>query len=423
MNFLIIGAGGREHAMAWKLKQSKLCDELYIAPGNAGTALCGVNLPLAVTDFEAIKKICLDKGIHVVIPGPEVPLVEGIVDFFKSDSQLQEIAVIGPGKSGAQLEGSKAFAKKFMKRHQIPTASYSEFDASNFEKGVDFIRNQSLPIVLKADGLAAGKGVLICESHEKALDEFDQMIHNEKFGEASTKVVIEEFLEGIELSVFVLTDGKDYLILPEAKDYKRIGRGDTGLNTGGMGAISPVPFADDAFMKKIEDQVIRPTIKGIQEENLDYSGFIFFGLIKVGEEPYVIEYNCRMGDPETEIVMPRLQNDLGELFNAVATHQLSKYTIKTNPLIGVSTIVVSGGYPGPYQKGLTIEVPDAEENEMIFYAGAIEKEKQVVTSGGRVMAASALAETIEEACQKSRDLAQKVRFDHKYYRNDIGWEF
>lgn len=423
MNFLLIGAGGREHALAWKLKESKFCDYLCIAPGNAGTALCGENINLGVTDFEAIKKVCLEKEIDIVIPGPEVPLVEGIVDFFKADSSLQDIAVIGPGKSGAQLEGSKAFAKAFMEKYQIPTASYNEFDASNFEEGKDYIKAQNLPIVLKADGLAAGKGVLICESHEQALDEFDQMIHDEKFGKASSKVVIEEFLDGIELSVFVLTDGKDYLVLPEAKDYKRIGEGDTGLNTGGMGAVSPVPFADKAFMDKIERQIIQPTIKGIQEDNLDYCGFIFLGLIKVDNAPYVIEYNCRMGDPETEIVIPRLENDLGELFDAVAKNQLAEHQIKTNPLSGVATIVVSGGYPGKYEKGLRIEIPEVHENEYVFYAGAIEKEGNIVTSGGRVMAASALGENLQEALQKSKALAEKIDFDKKYFRQDIGYEF
>lgn len=423
MNFLLIGAGGREHALAWKLKDSKLCDHLYIAPGNAGTALCGENIDLGVSDFEAIKKVCLEKEIDIVIPGPEVPLVEGIVDFFKADSMLQDIVVIGPGKSGAQLEGSKAFAKAFMKKYQIPTASYREFDASNFDEGKDYIESQNLPIVLKADGLAAGKGVLICTSHEQALDEFDQMIHDEKFGKASSKVVIEEFLDGIELSVFVLTDGKDYLILPEAKDYKRIGEGDTGLNTGGMGAVSPVPFADKAFMDKVEQQIIQPTIKGIQEDGLDYCGFLFLGLIKVNNAPYVIEYNCRMGDPETEIVIPRLENDLGELFDAVAKNQLTKHQIKTNPLSGVATIVVSGGYPGKYEKGLKIEIPEKGKDEHLFYAGAIEKEGNIVTNGGRVMAASALGENLQEALQKSKALAEKIDFDKKYFRQDIGYEF
>ncbi len=422
MNILLIGNGGREHALAWKLQQSPLCDKLYTAPGNAGTALCGENLAVDVRDFDEIKQICLEKKIDMVIPGPEVPLVDGIKDYLKSVAALSHLPVIGPGRSGAQLEGSKAFAKSFMKKHHIPTAAYQEFDASSFEEGQQYIRQHSLPIVLKADGLAAGKGVLICETHQQALTEFEQMLGG-KFGHAGSKVVVEQFLEGIELSVFVLTDGKDYLVLPEAKDYKRIGVGDTGLNTGGMGAVSPVPFADEAFLQKIESKIIQPTIQGIQTDELDYTGFIFFGLIKVGEEPYVIEYNCRMGDPETEVIMPRILNDLVELFIAVAKNTLSRHSIQANPLAGVTTIVVSGGYPEAYKKGMKIALPETTENEILFYAGAVEKEGEIVTNGGRVMAATVLAEDLRTAMHKSKSLARKIEFDGKYFRQDIGWEF
>ncbi len=422
MNILLIGNGGREHALAWKLRQSSLCEKLYIAPGNAGTALCGENLPVGVTDFDEIKKICLEKVIDMVIPGPEVPLVEGIKDYLRNDPALSHIPVIGPGRSGAQLEGSKAFAKAFMQKNHIPTAAYEEFDGSSFEEGKKYIQQHSLPVVLKADGLAAGKGVLICDTHQQALTEFEQMLGG-KFGDAGNKVVVEQFLDGIELSIFVLTDGKDYLMLPEAKDYKRIGVGDTGLNTGGMGAVSPVPFADDAFLQKIEAKIIQPTIQGIQSDRLDYTGFIFFGLIKVGEEPYVIEYNCRMGDPETEVIIPRILNDLGELLAAVAKNQLAQHTLQTSPLAGVTTIVVSGGYPEAYRKGLKISIPETSENETLFYAGAVEKEGNIVTSGGRVMAATVLADDLQTAMDQSKELAEKIVFEGKYFRQDIGWEF
>ena len=354
MRILLLGSGGREHALAWKLSQSPLCESLFIAPGNAGTALCGTNLPIGVTDFELIKTACIEKNIDLVIVGPEEPLVKGVTDFLISDPALKNLDVIGPDKTGAQLEGSKAFAKAFMMRHNIPTAAYKEFTLDNYQEGVEYLQKHELPIVMKADGLAAGKGVVICENHLEAIAEFDLMIQRAKFGEASKKVVVEQFLEGIEISVFVLMDGKNYVILPEAKDYKRIGEGDTGPNTGGMGAISPVPFADDILMKKIEEKVIKPTVNGLIQEGLEYRGFIFFGFMIVKGEPYMIEYNCRMGDPETEVVIPRLKNDLVELFAAVAEKKLDTIKIETDPRTVCTVVAVSGGYPGDYKKGIEI---------------------------------------------------------------------
>src|SRR5882724_2496979 len=342
MNILLLGSGGREHALAWKLVQSSQCTGLFIAPGNAGTAQCGLNVDLSPTDFEGIKKFCSREKIGMVVVGPEEPLVKGIVDFFAGDPALKKIPVIGPSARGARLEGSKAFSKKFMERYQIPTAAYREFDTTNYGEGIPFLQQHSLPIVLKADGLAAGKGVVICHSHIEAVAEFELMLQGHKFGEASSKVVVEEFLEGIEMSVFVLTDGEHYLILPEAKDYKRVGEGDKGPNTGGMGAVSPVPFADEIFMGKITERVIVPTIEGLKKENIDYRGFIFIGVIKVGEDPYVIEYNCRMGDPETEVVLPRLKNDLLELFLATAEKRLDEITIEKDERIACTVVAVSG---------------------------------------------------------------------------------
>lgn len=425
MNFLLLGSGGREHALAWKISQSPLCDQLYIAPGNAGTAGNGTNLDIAVTDFEKIKEACLQHRINMVIPGPEVPLVKGIADFFKQDLELEHIQVIGPCRSGAQLEGSKAFAKQFMHDNRIPTAGYQEFTTDDFEDGKKYIEQHPLPVVLKADGLAAGKGVVICETHDEALKVFEQMIKEEKFGEAGHRVVVEEFLEGVELSVFVLTDGKDYLILPEAKDYKRIGEGDTGLNTGGMGAVSPVPYINNPFMKKIENRIIEPTVKGIQKDGLDYKGFIFFGLIKVNDDPYVIEYNCRMGDPEAEVVLPRIQNDLVTLFQSVGEGTLSEQTIQTDQRFAATVVLVSGGYPGDYEKGKVIHnlTQSLAENILIFHAGTANKNGEIVTNGGRVLALTSLSGTLQQAVHHSNKVAEKIEFEGKYYRKDIGWEF
>ncbi len=426
MKILLLGSGGREHAMAWKLSQSDLCTRLFIAPGNAGTAQFGTNVNLFTTgEFDKVKEFCLREQIKLLIVGPEEPLVKGITDAFKNDPATQKINVIGPSQYGAQLEGSKAFAKAFMQRHRIPTARYQEFDASNYEDGVRYIQQHALPIVLKADGLAAGKGVIICHHKIEALAEFELMIQKSKFGDASKKVVVEEFLTGIELSVFILTDGKDYVILPEAKDYKRIGEGDTGLNTGGMGAVSPVPFADNAFMKKIEEQIIKPTVSGLRQENIDYRGFVFFGLIKVGEEPFVIEYNCRMGDPETEVVIPRLKTDLVELLVKTANGQLASVQIETDERAACTVMAVSGGYPGDFEKGFFI---DGLENELpadslVFHSGTAVVDNEVVTTGGRVLCVTSFGKEISEAVNKSKEVLENIYFDGMYYRTDIGYEF
>ena len=424
MNILLLGSGGREHALAWKISQSPLCIQLFIAPGNPGTAQYGTNLPFTGTDFRTVKKACHEHVIDMVVIGPEEPLVKGLVNELKEDASLQHLLIIGPDAHAAQLEGSKAFAKAFMQRHGIPTAAYGEFTAENFETGIDYIKQQKLPVVLKADGLAAGKGVLICTTHEEAVTEFAQMIKGAKFGAASSKVVVEEFLSGIELSVFALTDGKDYVLLPEAKDYKRIGEGDTGLNTGGMGAVSPVPFADDAFMQKVITRIVKPTIDGLAKEAFDYKGFVFFGLIKVGDEPFVIEYNCRMGDPETEVVMPRLQNDLVALLTAAAQEKLSDVTIQTDPRYATTVMAVSGGYPEDFNKGFAISGLDATTTDAIlFQAGTAFKDGAVITSGGRVLCVTAFGNTVSEAVVKSKEGLQKVRFEGMYYRKDIGYEF
>jgi phosphoribosylamine--glycine ligase len=425
MNILLLGSGGREHALSWKLAQSEQCDQLYIAPGNPGTAQHGTNVNLPMNDFDAIKKFVLEKEIGLLVVGPEEPLVKGITDSFKKDKQVSHVAVIGPSQYGAQLEGSKAFAKKFMIRHGIPTAAYQEFDESNYEDGIPYLQQHPLPIVIKADGLAAGKGVLICQSHVEAMAEYELMLHQHKFGDASKKVVVEDFLDGIELSVFALTDGKHYVLLPEAKDYKRIGVGDTGLNTGGMGAVSPVPFADAAFMKKVEERVIQPTVKGLEKEGIDYKGFIFFGLIKVGDDPYVIEYNCRMGDPETEVVMPRLKNDLLELFMATEQGRLHEIKIEQDKRFACTVMAVSRGYPGSYEKGFVIEGLDEPlpADSLVFHAGTAQKDGDVVTSGGRVLCVTSYSNNISTAVAKSKRVLQQITFDGIYYRQDIGYEF
>jgi len=425
MNILIAGSGGREHALAWKMKQSSLCDELYIAPGNAGTATLGTNVSISVTDFNALASFCNDNRIDMLVVGPEEPLVKGIYDFFKTNPATAHIQVIGPSKEAAQLEGSKAFAKQFMMRHNIPTAAYREFDAVNYQQGVAYIRNHSLPIVLKADGLAAGKGVIICNNHIEALAEFELMIQQSKFGDAGKKVVIEEFLKGIELSVFALTDGENYVLLPEAKDYKRVGKGDTGANTGGMGAVSPVPFADEAFLQTVTQKIVVPTILGLKKEKLDYKGVVFIGIIKIGDEPFVIEYNCRLGDPETEVVIPRIDNDLVELFSAVSQQRLHEITIKTNPQTAVTVVAVSGGYPANYQIGMPISgLQDAAiEGSMIFHSGTIQSGAEVLTNGGRVLAVTSYGDNIQDAAGQSLYVLENIYFNGLSFRDDIGYEF
>ncbi len=427
MKILLLGSGGREHALAWKLVQSSRCSGLYIAPGNPGTAQCGTNVDLSPLDFDGIKKFCTRENIGMVVVGPEEPLVKGIVDFFAADAALRKIPVIGPSANGARLEGSKAFSKKFMERQGIPTAAYREFDSGNYAEGITWLQQHPLPVVLKADGLAAGKGVVICQSTIEAVAEFELMIQGSKFGEASSKVVVEEFLTGIELSIFVLTDGQHFLVLPEAKDYKRVGEGDKGPNTGGMGAVSPVPFADTAFMDKITRRIIVPTVQGLAAEKIDYRGFIFIGVIKVGEDPYVIEYNCRMGDPETEVVMPRLKNDLVELFEAVGEQRLDGITIGQDERTACTIVAVSGGYPGSYEKGLPItgldQVAAGDGESLIFHAGTRAANDAILTNGGRVLCVTSFAETVYEAVDKSRDVLEKIYFEGIYYRRDIGFEF
>ncbi len=422
-NILLLGGGGRECTLAWKLSQSPLCGSFYIAPGNAGTSAYGTNLPVSYNDFEAVKKVCLDKQIDMVVVGPEDPLVLGIYDFIKNDVALQHIIVVGPSKEGAQLEGSKAFSKKFMERHNIPTAAYREFTKDNFEEGVAYIRHAQPPIVLKADGLAAGKGVVITSSIEEAVDAFKSMIVDAQFGAASSKVVIEQFLDGIELSVFALTDGENYVLLPEAKDYKRIGEGDTGLNTGGMGAISPVPFADAEFMNKVVNRIVEPTVNGLKKENILYKGFIFFGLIKVQGEPFVIEYNCRMGDPETEVVIPRLQNDLIDLFVKMESGQLNEVKILHDTRAAGAVMMVAGGYPGDYARGNVMSGFEQVKGSLLFHAGTTNKDGAVVTNGGRVLAITSYGNNIKDALSKSYENAQLINYTDKYYRKDIGWEF
>lgn len=425
MNILLLGSGGREHALAWKLKQSPLCETLFIAPGNPGTATVGTNVPISATDFDALKNFCLEHQIEMVVVGPEDPLVKGVYDFFLEDELLKKISVIGPSKTAAQLEGSKAFAKQFMERQHIPTAKYREFTAQNLEDGLAHIDANNPPFVLKADGLAAGKGVLIISDKDEAKAALQEMILQNKFGVASAKVVIEEFLSGIEFSVFVLTDGTNYKILPNAKDYKRVGEGDTGLNTGGMGAISPVPFVDEALMQKVEERIVKPTVKGLAKEAIVYKGFIYVGLILVNNEPFVIEYNCRMGDPETEVVMPRLKSDLVDLLLAVADGNLNTKNVEQDERAATTVIVASGGYPEDFEKGKIISALNENygDDVIVFQAGTKNEQDNIVTSGGRVLAITAYGNSIENAVEKSLSVAEKIQFEKKYFRKDIGYEF
>ena len=422
MNVLVLGSGGREHAICWKLNQSPKLQNLLIAPGNAGTANLGENVNINPNDFEAIKELILKEGINMVVVGPEDPLVNGIHDYIAGDPDIANVPVIGPKKEAAMLEGSKEFAKEFMNRHGIPTAAYKSFDSNSLDEGIEFLETVTPPYVLKADGLAAGKGVLILTDLEEAKKELRAMLLEAKFGQASQTVVIEEFLSGIELSCFVLTDGKNYKILPNAKDYKRIGEADTGLNTGGMGAISPVPFADDLFKEKIHQQIVLPTIKGLQKDGLPYKGFIFIGLIKVGEEPLVIEYNVRMGDPETEVVLPRIKNDLLNLFENVAKQDLDKEDLIIDDRVATTVMTVSGGYPGSYEKGKEIKGLENIDQSIVFHAGTKKEDNQVQTNGGRVLAFTSFGKDINEALAKSYESIGKVHFEGMYFRKDIGFD-
>lgn len=422
MNILIIGSGGREHTFALKVKESPLCDALFVAPGNSGTAIIATNVTIGVNDFEAIKTLVLKENIDMVVVGPEDPLVKGIHDFFLQDDAIKHVSVIGPQKAAAELEGSKEFAKEFMYRHNIPTAAYKSFTKDNVEEGYTFLETLNAPYVLKADGLAAGKGVLILNNLNEAKAELKSMLVDAKFGSASAKVVIEEFLDGIELSCFVLTDGKNYKVLPTAKDYKRIGEGDTGLNTGGMGAISPVPFADETLMQKIEERIVKPTIEGLQKDNLPYKGFVFIGLIKVDNEPKVIEYNVRMGDPETEVVLPRVKNDLVKVFTAMSNQTLDKINIEIDPRTATTVVLVSGGYPEGYEKGKEITGLENVTESIPFHAGAQLKDGKIVTSGGRVMAITSFGNDFRDALQKSYQSIEKLNFDKMNYRKDIGFD-
>ncbi|MCM0665426.1 phosphoribosylamine--glycine ligase [Flavobacterium tyrosinilyticum] len=422
MTILLLGSGGREHAFAWKMTQSPLCEKLFVVPGNAGTAAIAENVAISPTDFEAVKALVLKENISLVVVGPEDPLVKGVYDYFKNDESLKHIPVIGPSKLGAQLEGSKEFAKEFLMKHNIPTAAYDSFTAETVEKGCEFLETLQPPYVLKADGLAAGKGVLIIQDLEEAKTELRNMLVHAKFGTASAKVVIEEFLDGIELSCFVLTDGKSYKILPTAKDYKRIGEGDTGLNTGGMGAVSPVPYVDAVLMEKIETRIVKPTIEGFQKDGIEYKGFVFIGLINVKNEPIVIEYNVRMGDPETEVVVPRLKSDLVELFLAVADQKLDEFTLEVDPRSATTIMVVSGGYPEDFEKGKVITGLENVTDSIVFHAGTKLDGENVVTNGGRVIAVTSYGDNFQEAIKKSYQNIDKLSFDKMYFRKDIGFD-
>ena len=422
MNILLLGSGGREHALAWKITQSSKCSQIFVAPGNAGIGQIATNVTVNPTDFEAVKQFVLANNIKMVVVGPEDPLVKGVYDFFKNDEQLREISVIGPSKHGAQLEGSKEFAKQFLVKNNIPTARYEAFTKNTVEAGCEFLTTLTAPYVLKADGLAAGKGVLILTDLAEAQQELRNMLVDAKFGDASSKVVIEEFLDGIELSCFVLTDGKSYKILPTAKDYKRIGEGDKGLNTGGMGAVSPVPFATDEFLKKIEDRIVIPTINGLKNDNIEYKGFVFIGLIKVGNDPFVIEYNVRMGDPETEVVIPRIKSDIVTLFQAVANETLADAVLEIDERAATTVMMVSGGYPEDYEKGKVITGLDKVENSIVFHAGTAEKDGNIVTNGGRVLAVTSYGTNFKEALKQSYKNVEKIKFDKSYYRTDLGFD-
>ncbi|MAP54396.1 phosphoribosylamine--glycine ligase [Altibacter sp.] len=422
MNILVLGSGGREHTFAYKLAQSDRCDSLYVAPGNAGTAEIATNVSISVTDFNAIKECVLKNDIHMVVVGPEDPLVHGIADYFSETEELKNVMLIGPSKRGALLEGSKERAKEFMLQHSIPTAAYASFTKESLNAGKAFLDTLKPPYVLKADGLAAGKGVLILQDIKDAKQELENMLAHQKFGDASNTVVIEEFLDGIELSVFVLTDGEDYKILPTAKDYKRIGEGDKGLNTGGMGAISPVPFADTTLMNKIEERIVKPTVMGLKEEKIDYKGFVFIGLIKVGDEPYVIEYNVRMGDPETEVVLPRIKTDLVDLLEAAYRKELNNIALEVDLRAATTVMVVSGGYPEAYEKGKEISGISSVEDSIVFHAGTTLKDGAVVTNGGRVIAVTSLDSDFRKALKKSYQNIAKLSFDRMYYRTDIGFD-